>query len=88
MEIEAKFVIANDQLFTELTGINGLGHYTVGAFEVRHLRDSYLDTEGRALTRVRWVCRRREFENGEGAADDHSQRPRNHRRCSSPSGGI
>ena len=60
MEIEAKFALPNDETFRRLQAIDRLAGFELSEGRVKHVRDSYLDTEDRLILVSGHVCRRRE----------------------------
>ena len=64
MEIEAKFVVPDENTFQRLQAAGDLAGYELAAGRVKRVRDTYMDTAGRLILGAGYACRRREQEEG------------------------
>lgn len=64
MEIEAKFVLPNAEVFHRLQEADHLVDFALSAGQAKHMRDIYLDTANRVILAAGYACRRREQEGG------------------------
>ena len=60
MEIEAKFALPDAQTLQRLQSTDHLADLTLSEGQVEQVRDTYLDTTGRAILAAGYACRRRE----------------------------
>ncbi len=59
MEIEVKFVLPNEHIYRRLVEVAELGGLRLGATEVKHVHDQYVDTAHTAFLRAGFSCRLR-----------------------------
>ena len=58
-EVESRYVIPDQSLFSRLRAVRHLGPFAARSQNTQKLTDHYLDTRGRALLRQGWACRLR-----------------------------
>jgi len=64
MEIEAKFAVADREVFERLSDLPQLAGFSLGADAIQEVEDTYLDTSERLLLGAGFTCRRRESVDG------------------------
>jgi inorganic triphosphatase YgiF len=57
LEIEAKFILPDEPTFRRLVEVLDLGGLRLGAAQVKHVRDRYLDTASGSFLRAGYACR-------------------------------
>jgi CHAD domain-containing protein len=77
MEIEAKFIVPDENTFQRLQAAGDLAGYELTASRVKTVHDTYLDAAGRPVLAAGYACRQREQDEGAlvtlkglGAAED------------------
>ena len=66
MEIEAKFVVPDEETFRRLQATTDLAGFVLSAGQIKRVRDTYVDTVERAILAAGYACRWREREQVEG----------------------
>ena len=60
MEIEAKFVVPDEETFRRLQAADSLAGFALSAGRVKQVQDTYLDTTERLILAAGYACRQRE----------------------------